>query len=173
MSYRPITDIWFLARAKLKDGRKYYGAYLGGFPERARALLGVTLEQPVLHVCGGFAKFYPYHRGFGPNDKTLDLNAATEPDYLQDARDPLPKGFAAMLIDPPYSAEDATHYPVAGYPLPNILIRNALSALDIGQRVGIIHYMLPQAKDAHFVACIGVIYGFNNRMRCYSVFEKK
>jgi len=29
MSYRPITDMWFLARAKLKDGRKYYGAYLG------------------------------------------------------------------------------------------------------------------------------------------------
>ena len=40
MSYRPITDFWFLARAKLKGGKKYYGAYLGGFPERARVLLG-------------------------------------------------------------------------------------------------------------------------------------
>jgi len=53
MSYRPITDIWFLARAKLKGGVEYYGAYLGGFPERARALLGATINEPVLHVCGG------------------------------------------------------------------------------------------------------------------------
>ena len=30
MSYRPITDNWILARAKLKGGRKYYGA-LGFF----------------------------------------------------------------------------------------------------------------------------------------------
>lgn len=177
MSYRPITDVWFLARAKLKDGRKYYGAYLGGFPERARALLGVTINQPVLHVCGGMAKFYPYVAGFGPNDKTLDLDAATEPDYLQDARSPLPSGFDAMLIDPPYSEEDAAHYLQGqgrvAYPKPNELVRNALSALNTGQRVGIIHYMLPQAKNARFVACVGVICGFNNRMRCYSVFEKR
>ena len=45
MGYRPITDTWFLARAKLKGGVKYYGAYLGGFPERARALLGVNTKN--------------------------------------------------------------------------------------------------------------------------------
>lgn len=26
MSYRPICDMWFLARAKLKGGKRYYGA---------------------------------------------------------------------------------------------------------------------------------------------------
>ena len=177
MSYRPITDIWFLARAKLKDGRKYYGAYLGGFPERARALLGVTISQPVLHVCGGMARHYPYAAGFGPNDKTLDLDPACEPDYLQDARTTLPAGFDAMLIDPPYSVQDSEHYSAAGgsaaYPTPNELVRNALNALNIGQRVGIIHYMLPQAKNARFVACVGVVCGFNNRIRVYSVWEKR
>lgn len=175
MSYRPITDVWFLARAKLKGGRKYYGAYLGGFPERARALLGVTINDPVLHVCGGMARYYPYAGGFGPNDKTLDLDPATEPDYLQDARQPFPTGFAAILMDPPYSVEDAAHYSVGGaaYPLPNILGANALNALNIGQRFGLIHYILPQVKNARFVACVGVVCGFNNRMRCYSVFEKR
>lgn len=174
MSYRPITDVWFLARAKLKGGRKYYGAYLGGFPERARALLGVTIDQPVLHVCGGMARHYPYAAGFGPNDETLDLDPATEPDYLQNAVDPLPTGFDAMLIDPPYSEEDAAHYAVgaANYPRPGSLVRNALLTLKPGQRVGIIHYMLPQVRNARFVACVGVVCGFNNRMRCYSVFEK-
>jgi hypothetical protein len=168
--------MWFLARAKLKGGKKYYGAYLGGFPERARALLGVTINQPVLHVCGGMAKFYPYPAGFGPNDRTLDMDAACEPDYLADAREPLPTGFDAMLIDPPYSVEDAAHYLQGqgrvAYPTPNELVRNALAALKPGQRVGIIHYLLPQAKDARFVACVGVVCGFNNRIRVFSVFEK-
>jgi hypothetical protein len=175
MTYRPIADMWLLARAKLKSGEKYYGAYLGGFPERARALLGATINEPVLHVCGGRAKDYPYAGGFGPNDKTLDLDRSVEPDYYQDATAPLPRGFKAMLIDPPYSEEDADHYYVGrrNYPKPNRLVANALEALDPGQRVGIIHYVLPACpKDARLVACVGVICGFNNRIRCYSVFEK-
>lgn len=175
MSYRPITDTWILARAKLKGGRKYYGAYLGGFPERARALLGVSIYQPVLHVCGGMAKHYPYRGGFGPNDQTLDLDPATEPDILADARDPLPQGFSAMLLDPPYSLEDASKYAVGAenYPKPNALIANALKALRPGQRAGIIHYVLPKAPpDSRFVAMVGVVCGFNNRIRAFSVFER-
>lgn len=175
MSYRPITDMWILARAKLKGGEKYYGAYLGGFPERARALLGVSIYDPVLHVCGGRAKLYPYKRGFGPNDKTLDIRPEVEPDFLQDARQPLPLGFKAHLIDPPYSEKDAENYATENaYPTPNELIRNSLATLEPGQRVGIIHYILPQPpKDkAVFVACVGIICGFNNRIRVLSVFEK-
>ncbi len=178
MSYRPITDMWFLARAKLKGGKKYYGAYLGGFPERARALLGCNIKAPVLHVCGGMAKDYPYKRGFGPNDMTLDLDPACVPDFCQDARDPFPlrggEVWGGILIDPPYSEADATHYlPGADkYPKPNQLIANALEVLPSGGRVGLIHYILPSPKDAIFVACVGVVCGFNNRIRVYSVFEK-
>lgn len=176
MSYRPITDFWFLARAKLLGGRKYYGAYLGGFPERARALLGATIDEPVLHVCGGMARYYPYKGGFGPNDKTLDLDPVTEPDYAQDALAPLPEGFKAMLCDPPYSEEDADKYNVgrSAYPSPGKLVANAMNSLLPGQRVGIIHYALPrQPKGSRFVACVGVACGFGNRLRCYSVFEKQ
>lgn len=190
-NYRPITDIWILARAKLKDGSKYYGAYLGGFPERARALLGCKITDPVLHVCGGMARLYPYKRGFGPNDKTLDLDPKTEPDFLQDARESFPFNFPkehltgdegiselvwpGILIDPPYSEADAAHYLPGSekYPKPNQLIKNAFDVLPVGGRVGIIHYILPSPpKNSVFVACVGVICGFNNRMRCYSVFEK-
>jgi len=189
MSYRPITDVWFLARAKLKGGVKYYGAYLGGFPERARALLGCRIDEPVLHVCGGMAKLYPYPRAFGPNDKTLDLDPVTQPDYLQDARLEFPAGlyvpgkmggelwvpWAGILIDPPYSEQDAAHYKVGAevYPKPNQLIRNALDVLPVGGRVGIIHYILPSpSKNAKFVAAVGILCGYNNRIRVYSVFEK-
>lgn len=184
MSYRPITDVWFLARAKLKGGRKYYGAYLGGFPERARALLGASIDDPVLHVCGGMAKQYPYFDGFGLNDETLDLAPEVEPDWLQDARDPFPQcprymhggsRWRAILIDPPYSSMDARHYSPGedAYPLPNQLVKNALEALPMGGRVGLIHYALPaQPKNAKFIAAVGVLCGFNNRIRCFSVFAK-
>jgi len=177
MSYRPITDFWLLARAKLKDGRKYYGAYLGGFPERARVLLGASINDPVLHVCGGMARYYPYKGGFGPNDKTLDLDPATKPDHLGNASDPddYPFDFRAMLADPPYSETDAEHYAPGRtqYPLPNAILRNMIGALPIGGRAGIIHYILPACpKNAKFIACVGIVCGFNNRIRVFSVFER-
>lgn len=173
--YRPISDLWFLTRAKLKGGRKYYGAYLGGFPERARVLIGCSLNQPVLHVCGGMAKYYPYAGGFGPNDKTLDLDPATEPDYLQNALDPLPGEWPGVLIDPPYSEEDAAKYAVGAvvYPPPGNLVENALRCVPVGAKVGILHYSVPRCpQHAKLVACVGVVCGFGNRIRCFSVFER-
>lgn len=176
MSYRPITDVWILARARLKNGEKYYGAYLGGFPERARALLGITLDDSLLHVCGGKAWAYPYARGFGRNDKTMDLDPAMNPDYVHDVREPFPAvNWKANLADPPYSELDATKYAPGAdaYPKPNLLLRNCLDAVRVGGRVGFLHYILPSPpKNAHFVACVGVICGFNNRMRVFSVFER-
>jgi hypothetical protein len=181
MSYRPIADMWMLARAKLKpkaDGSKnsYYGAYLGGFPERARMLLNATRDEPVLHVCGGMAKLYPYAGGFGPNDKTLDIDPLTQPDYLQDARAAYPLGFKAILADPPYSVEDAAKYRAGAeaYPSPNIIVNRAFEVLPVGGRVGVIHYTLPHCrKDAKVIAVIGIISGYNNRIRAYTVFEKR
>lgn len=175
MGYRPICDFWLLARARLKSGDKRYGSYLGGFPERARALLGATIEDPVLHVCGGMAREYPYAAGFGPNDKTLDMDATCDPDFLRDARDPLPGGFKAMLCDPPYSVDDSRMYSPGAdaYPLPNKLVANMLAALQPGERCGIIHYILPSPpKGSRFVAAVGIVPGFNNRVRIYSVFER-
>lgn len=182
MNYRPITDIWILARPKVK----YYGAYPNGFLERARALLGVTPVDSVLHVCGGMARQYPAKpRGFGPNDKTLDLDPALKPDYLLAATSPLPlydnahdpPGWAALIADPPYTLDDAAHYAPgsAMFPSANKIVSNMLDVVRPGGRVGMLHYVLPQPPrtGVRFVACIGVVVGFNNRMRCFSVFEKE
>ena len=110
--------MWILARAKLLGGTKYYGSYLGGFPERARALLGASINEPVLRVCGGLSRLYPYQGGFGPNDATLDLDINTDPTYHQDATEPYPLGYKAVLADPPYSVEDAAHYKPGSESLP-------------------------------------------------------
>lgn len=185
MSYRPITDFWFLTRCKYKGGVKRYGGYLGGFPERARRLIGCSINEPMLHLCGGLARLYPYAGGFGPKDETLDNDASVKPDWIGDAEDPLPTHTLAreagqpalrwggILIDPPYSEEDAKKYPFSTYPNPNKLVANSLDVLPVGRKAGIIHYSLPRCpKNAKFIACVGVACGFGNRIRCFSVFEK-
>lgn len=171
MSYRPICDTWLLARSKTK----YYGAFPAGFLSRARDLLGVGLEDAVLHVCGGKVREYPY-RGLGANDKTLDLDPACNPDFLQDARDALPEGpWDAILIDRPYTPADADHYVPGADKLPDInkLVKDSLSVVKLGGKVGVLDYFIPRPpKTARFVACIGVIVGFGNRGRFYTVYEK-
>lgn len=177
VSYRPICDTWILARPKVK----YYGAYPNGFLERAKVLLGISGDDPILHVCGGHAKSYPNKRIVGSSDYTLDLDPNTKPDFCQDARDPLPnfthgRLWSAILIDPPYTEADAAKYQPGAAVLPsaNELLRNALKSVLVGDRVGMLHYILPQPPKvgAKFIACVGVIVGFNNRMRVFSVFER-
>lgn len=196
MSYRPITDCWILGRAKYKNGIKYWGGFPSGFLHRARALLGVGIHDPVLHVCGGRVRDYPY-RGIGPEDRTLDLDPSLKPDYLQDARKPFPlrcldadhdipcyrlsehdllhHRWSAVLIDRPYTREDAEHY-VPGpsvLPEPNLLIRNGIAVVPVGGKVGMLDYIWPQPpKNATEVAVITVVTGRNNRVRLFTVFER-
>jgi hypothetical protein len=197
VSYRPITDVWILARSKVP----YYGAYPAGFLHRARALLGVGTADPVLHVCGGRVRDYPYS-GFGPNDRTLDLDPALKPDYLRDAQEPFPllcldadheqgcvrgvgnptgstlllhKYWSAVLIDRPYSRDDATKYAPGPDTLPdaNLLIRNAFDVLPIGGRVGMLDYVWPHPGNrGKEVAVVAVGTVRNNRARWFTVFEK-
>lgn len=188
MSYRPICDTWILARPKLKPGKQYYGSYPAGFPERARFLLGASITDPVLHACGGHARHYLYPGGFGQRDKTLDIDPLTEPDYLQDARDPWPSRHVEgnvntywryILIDPPYSTDDATRYRCGPsvLPTPHQLLSRALEVLEIGGRVGILHYQWAQQprgfkESLKNRAVITVYVGQANKARVFSVFER-
>lgn len=177
MSYRPITDLWILARSKVK----YWGAYPAGFLSRARNLLGVGIDDPILHVCGGRVRDYPY-AGFGPNDFTLDLDASLQPDFCQDARDPLPHcpltvggKWSAILIDRPYTEIDAAHYEPGAQKLPelNDLVKRSLSAVRDSGRVGSLDYQWPHpGKLGKEVAVVGVGTGRNGRARWYCVFER-
>jgi hypothetical protein len=171
MSYRPLTDVMILARSKVK----YYGAFPGGFLSRARHLLGVRPDDCVLHVCAGKIRDYPFS-GLGPNDITLDADPACAPDLLWDIRDGIPPGpWAAILMDLPYTPEDAAHYVpgVAAFPSVNAVLKSALAQLPIGGRVGVLDYLWPQPGTmAKEVAVIAVGTGRNSRARWYSVWEK-
>jgi hypothetical protein len=175
VSYRPICDFWLLARSKVP----YYGAYPNGFVERAKSLLGVQRSTPVLHVCGGRAKSYPAWSRLCPCDRTVDLDRRLRPDYVLDVRLSIRDALGvwpAILVDPPYTLEDATHYRPGAkrFPPATALLRNALTAVPVGGRVGFLHYLLPQpsADAAKFIAAAAVITGYNNRIRIYSVFER-
>jgi len=179
VNYRPITDVWILARPKVK----YWGAFPAGFLGRARDLLGVGIDDPVLHVCGGRVRDYPY-RGFGPDDCTLDLDKSLKPDFLADANDPLPlyrnddhdygrQEWGAVLIDRPYTLEDADHYKPGAMSMPDIN-KVLANALKVAPRVGVLDYFIPRPpKGTRFVACVGVIVGFGNRGRFFTVFERE
>jgi len=175
MNYRPITDVWILARPKVQ----YHGAYPSGFLHRARALLGVGPEEAVLHVCGGRVKDYPY-TGFGPRDKTVDLDSACRPDFCLDVRAGLPchgtvdRLWPAILIDRPYTPDDAAKYAPGPEALPdlNALLKRCLMAVPVGHRVGVLDYLWPHpGKVGHEVAVVAVGTGRNARARWFTVFE--
>jgi hypothetical protein len=170
MSYRPICDTWLLARPKVR----YYGAYPSGFVSRARALLGVAIDDPVLHVCAGQIRAYPF-AGVGPNDRTIDVDPAQGADFTLDiTTQEWPVGpWRAVLADPPYTVGDAAHYGTAPLPTPKLILAKSLQVLRPGGRVGILAYNAPtECRGSKLVALVGVIMGFNNNIRCYSVYEK-
>lgn len=195
--FRPICDTWLLARPKVK----YYGAFPSGFLDRARALLGVGYLDPVLHVCGGRVRDYPF-RGFGPNDRTIDLDPELAPDFRLDVRTLGGRGFGvkpgdvfppmlgrfvadpitdaelwpAVLVDRPYGADHALHYPAAKHALPEAadLLRRSLSLVRPGGRVGFLDFIAPRPPKAgvRLVALVSVLLGYGNAVRVYSVYER-
>lgn len=176
---RPICDFWLLGRPKVP----YYGAYPNGFLERARVLLGAHIDEPVLHVCGGKARDYPGW-GFGRGDYTLDLDRKLDPDFFYDAEGPwptVPMDLAGAIADPPYTPTDARKYAPGEqrFPKPRAILGTALHHVRPGGRVGMLHYICPRPPaqvddcEIRFVAAASVLVGFDNRVRIFSVFEKR
>lgn len=191
MSYRPITDVWILARPKVK----YYGAYPNGFLERARVFMPVTRTEPVLHVCGGLVKLYPTWARLCPNDLTVDLDPDVKPDIIRDVRNGVPEPYEVVgatpsarrtigeweawrgiMVDRPYTEADAARYRVGADVFPPIkkLLADSLAKVVVGGRVGVLDYVFPRPprEGVKLIAKVSVTVGYDNRDRCYSVFER-
>jgi len=192
MSYRPITDVWILARPK----SKYFGAYPAGFLRRARDMIGCSNEDQVLHVCSGDIKNYKcgpvcvgnksvtHFHGFGHNDITMDLDKNLSPDYVLDARSLLSYDqirienpqIRGVLADPPYNELFAKSYKVGPGVLPsaNEIVKHSLTILPVGGRVGILSMQWPRypKATARQIAIIGVLVGNGNIGRWFAVYER-
>lgn len=184
MSFRPITDIWLLARPKVK----YYGAYPNGFLERARDLMGVGQQDGVLHVCAGRVRAYPNPRCLSDLDIMLDLDAALNPDIVADAADFTHDDVARRvdsrrldhlrfaLADPPYTPIDADRYRPGRerWPDPNRIVKAALDVVPVGGRVGILSLGWPRypKQRSRQIAVVGVYVGNGNAGRTFAVYER-
>ena len=148
-------------------------------------LVGGNQDACILHVCGGHARGYNGKKGgitlsgFGKNDLTLDIDPLCRPDILADARELhkvagfyVGRAFDAILIDRPYSYEDAKHYRCGPDVLPDLnkLLTDCLRLTD--GLVGVIDYAWPSAKGAKEVAAIAVGTGRNARARWFTVWKK-
>jgi hypothetical protein len=198
MNYRPITDVWPLARPKVK----FFGAYPAGFLLRARALLGVGRKDCVLHVCSGKIREYKcgpgcpgndsvtHFHGFGVNDITMDADVSLKPDYVFDARDgeayiriaadrhmwKADRTIRAVLADPPYLPEFAKQYAPGPsmFPTGDEIVKHSISVLPVGGRVGILSLGWPRypKKTARQVALVAVYVGNGNLGRTFAVYER-
>jgi len=169
-SYRPICDTWILARPK---GQRIYGAFPSGFYWRMR----VMLPGYLCHLCSGSL-------GLADDDNALFVDK-TRPAWAEGLAGEfflqanatatgLRDGtFDAVMIDPPYSPEDAAEYG-HDYPEPKDLLREAWRIVRPGGRVGFLHYLFPRppVKDYRLIATISVLMGYGNRVRLFTVFEK-
>lgn len=169
---RPIDAfIWCV-----RNGLGRPGSYPNGSLEKFRVFMGVHITDPVLHVCSGLVRQYKYiERAVGPNDKTLDVDEALNPDFLQDARKPWPTGFAAVIADPDYSVAYSTGFKRPDPPTPKELINQAYAALEPGRRFGLFHTKIPSITDTRWISVVScdVKMGGNNVVRTFTVLERR
>jgi hypothetical protein len=190
VSFRPITDVWILARPKVR----YFGAFPAGFLLKARDLLSVGRDGQVLHVCSGKVREYKcgpackgqtaqHYHGWGEADLTWDADNQLVPNICNDVNYK-PAWLAvvtthpdiqAVLADPPYTKEYAEHYRVrSSFPTADGIVVNAINILPVGGRVGILSMGWPRyPKDrARQIAIVGVLVGNGNIGRWYAVYER-
>ena len=170
MSYRPICDIWLLARGAGSSGKPaYYGAYPSGFLRRAKDLLLSNQNDILVHLCSGTV--------VDPQGITIDINPEVNPDIIADAtKTPFHNNqFNAVLIDPPYTEQDAEKY---GEDLPSTtdLLKEALRIVKPGGKVGLLHFIvprIPKGYEKRYITLIGVITGGAQRIRVFTVLKKE
>lgn len=79
-----------------------------------------------------------------------------------------------IIIDRPYTPDDADQYRVgrAVFPDLNKLLRDCLTLVKTGGRVGVLDYMVPQGNSGKCVGVYPVIAGTNCRIRAFTVWER-
>jgi len=158
----------FIMGNNYKVKSTYYGGYPAGYLKRIKAMF--PDKTNVLHLFSGKVDtaIFP--------GKTVDINAANNPDYIDDAQTllnvPL-STFDLVLADPPYSVEDCDHYQTTMIHR-NKVMKALGNGLTAGSHVVWLDQVLPQFRKIDFkiVACIGMLKSTNHRFRIITIFEK-
>ena len=152
-----------------RGGSALYGSYPAGYLKRMKALF--PDKKRVLHLFSGNVdtKLFP--------GKTVDLDDAYEPDYVDDAQTlkkvPLEK-FDLVMADPPYSVEDAEHYQKTMIKR-NVVMRALGTRLRKDAHVVWLDQVFPMHRKDQFSieAVIGMVKSTNHRFRVITIFRSK
>jgi hypothetical protein len=161
-----IVGTWICGN-NYKVSSGFYGGYPAGYLKRVKAMF--PDRGKVLHLFSGKVDTVTYP------GKTVDINPANEPDYVDDAqtleRVPLEE-FDIVLADPPYSVEDCDHYKTTMVKR-NVVMKALGARLAPGTFVVWLDQVLPMYRKDQFriVAVIGMVKSTNHRFRVVTVFE--
>jgi len=145
----------------------YYGGYPAGYLRRIKSLF--PDKTRVLHLFSGHVD-----QSIIPG-KTVDINPALNPDYVDDAQTlynvPL-QDFDLVMADPPYSVEDCDHYSTTMVKR-NVVMRNLGERLTPGCHVVWLDQVLPMYRKDEFQieAVIGMVKSTNHRFRVITIFN--
>ncbi len=143
----------------------FYGGYPAGYLRRVKALF--PEKSKVLHLFSGKVDL-----DVCPGD-TVDILPELNPTYLDDAQklETVPLGkYDLVLVDPPYSVEDALHYGTTM--IKRTLVMRALRRLAPGTHVVWLDQVQPMYAKAYFrqEAGIAMQKSTNHRVREVFVF---
>ena len=144
-----------------------YGGYPAGYLKRIKSLF--PDKQNALHLFSGRVD-----QSIIPG-KTVDINAANEPDYIDDAQrlESVPvEEFDLVLADPPYSVEDCDHYQTTMIKR-NVVMKQLGLRLKPGAHVVWLDQVLPMFRSGQFSieAVIGMVKSTNHRFRVITIFR--
>ena len=146
---------------------KFYGGYPAGYLRRMKALF--PDKQKALHLFRGRVD-----TEFWPGD-TVDIVPELQPTYLDDAQTLLNVPLALydiVLVDPPYSVEDAVHYGTSMIKRRQVM--TALQRLKPGTHVVWLDQAAVMYRKDFFRqdAAIGMQKSTNHRYRQITIFRR-
>lgn len=161
---RWVTGQW-LCSTKFKPA-SYWGQYPATFLDR---IMTMFPTERLLHLCSG----HSHIKG------ALNIDVLPVPSIsVQADAEALPlrdESFAVVLIDPPYSEEDAQRYGVKRLIRSTAVLAEMWRVLVPGGYVVWLDERYPSYRRKNWELCglIGVVTGFERRARFVSIFRKR
>lgn len=162
-----VVGTWILGNDyRVKSG--FYGGYPATYLKRVKALF--PDKKNVLHLFSGKVdvSIVPGH--------TVDINPELKPDFVDDAQSLLDVPldyYDLLLIDPPYSVEDAERYQTSMVKRNKVM--KALERCAKGTHIVVLDQVLwNYRKDkVSLEAVVGIVRSTNHRFRVMTIWSRR
>ena len=166
---RWLYGVWMVGN-NYRSKQKYYGEYPPMYLERIYSLFPKIKSDSILHLFSG---------SLDDTEKgdRFDINIDLNPTYIGDAHElskivPINR-YRLIIVDPPYSQEDANHY---GIPMinRNKVIIECCKVLMIDGYIVWLDQVLPMYRKRviNLIGTIGLIRSTNHRVRFIFIWKK-